>query len=265
MAIVNATPDSFFSGSRIDTLHHIENSLKYVKQCISDGAHVIDIGGESTRPGAEPVSLQEELQRVCPLLEALSSLTTIPISIDTMKPEVAYEAIRRGATIINDVTGLSNPKMRQCLKDNPHVAVVIMHMQGEPKTMQVNPCYPNGVVNEVYDFFKQRIRELASEGISTDRIIIDPGVGFGKTLQQNIELMRSVSRFKELGCPVLYGVSRKAWIGALLDRPIDERLPATLAAGALLLEQEVDYLRVHDVRAHTDLLQVVKAFKELPA
>ncbi len=251
MAIINATPDSYFSASRV----LLDSLSERVQKLEQEGADIFDIGGESTRPGAEEVSLNDELRRVLPVIECVRSMSQKPISIDTMKPEVAEEAIQKGVTLINDISGLRDNRMIQLLQRYEHVECVIMHMLETPKTMQNNPTYENGVVQSVYDFFSYKLDELRQKGISPGRIILDPGIGFGKTLQDNLLLMRNVSYFKKIGCRLLYGVSRKLWIRDLLHRTVEERLPGTLAAALFLAQEGVDILRVHDVEAHKDVLK----------
>ncbi len=257
MAILNATPDSYFPDSRIniDTLKLKEIAYK-IQKLEQEGADIFDIGGESTRPGSDPVMCDEELRRVIPLLECTASISKKSISIDTMKAKVAKIAIEKGATIINDVSGLKDQDMRKLLQEHEEVQAVLMHMRGTPKTMQQNPQYEKGVVEEVYDFFAYNLEALEKEGISRSRIILDPGIGFGKSLEDNLNLMRYAHKFHAFGCKLLYGISRKSWLQKFLGRPVEERLPGTISASLSLINQGVQILRVHDVQAHYDAIQV---------
>ncbi len=255
MAIINMTPDSYFPTSRTnsDTLH-----IK-IEQFIKEGADIFDIGGESTRPQATLIPLDQELSRVLPAIEYIRSITKKPISIDTMKPTVAELAIQKGATIVNDITGFQDRTMRKVLQNHPDVHAVLMHIAGDSKTMHSNIIGSNLAVTTVYDFFASQLELLEKEGIIRSRIILDPGIGFSKDLDGNLNLIRNASLFKKLECRLLYGISRKSWIHQLLNRPLAERLPATLAASQFLLNSGVDILRVHDVQAHKDLIETMHA------
>lgn len=254
MAVINITPDSYYQPSRKLGVHQDEFK-NYIISLETEGADIFDVGGESSRPGATPVSLEEELSRVLPIIEQLRDHTKKPISIDTMKPQVAEKALRLGVDIINDIRGLIDPDMRTLLLSYPHAKAVVMHMQNNPQNMQKAPHYPEGVVSSVYDFFARQLDLLEQEGVDRSRIILDPGIGFGKTLNDNILLMKNVGMFQRLGCELMYGVSRKLWIQALLGRPVDERLPGTLAAALFLAEQGVTVLRVHDIKEHKNLFK----------
>ena len=243
MGILNVTPDSFSDGGRLldpDAL------ARQVERMVAEGADILDIGGESTRPGADPVSLDEELHRVVPAVQCARAITDLPISVDTTKAAVARAALEAGATMVNDISGVRmDPEMVAVLRDH-QVPVVVMHMQGTPRDMQVDPRYGD-VVEEILDFFRERLAWLEEQGVDRSRVILDPGIGFGKRLEHNLRILRSVGRFKSLGCPVLIGHSRKSFLGMLLDLPVEERDWATAVVSALCVLQGADILRVHDV------------------
>ena len=250
--ILNLTPDSFFDGGKYK---NVESAIHAVKEMIRHKVWCIDIGGESTRPGAEPVSIEEELQRVLPIITAIQNLD-VRISIDTYKSEVAERAICSGAKIINDISGLRfDPDMVK-VAAKYKVPVIIMHIHGTPKTMQKTPKY-HDVVKEVFEFFEEKIDYAQTNGIQHDNIIIDPGIGFGKDLEHNIQLIQHAHEFRKLGCPLLYGVSRKSFIGKILDRTVNERLAGSLASTAFLFHQKVEYIRVHDTKETADLIQLL--------
>lgn len=256
MGILNATPDSFYTDSRLlDPTEAAERAVGMVE----DGADIIDIGGESTRPGSEYVQLDVELARVVPLVGAIRARTDVPLSIDTRKAEVARQALDAGADMINDISALrSDPSMGETAVSFG-VPIVLMHMQGTPSTMQENPHYED-VLEEVIEELKERAAEAERLGITTDRIIIDPGVGFGKRVRDNLDLIRGIPKIREIGYPVLIGLSRKGFLGALTGgRPIEERLAATIAANAYALLAGADILRVHDVREASDMRRVLRA------
>jgi dihydropteroate synthase len=259
MGIVNVTPDSFSDGGRFAaTAAAVEHGLELVRQ----GADLLDIGGESTRPGATPVPLEEELRRVVPVVQKLAELTTVPLSVDTSKAAVARAALEAGAHIINDVTALrGDPEM-------PDVAaafaagVILMHMQGTPQTMQLNPTYED-VVAEVAGFLEARLRAVADQGIAGEQVVLDPGIGFGKTREHNIRLLAHLEELQKLGRPVCLGVSRKGFLGRLLDRPLDQRLAGSLAAACHAMGRHAaQILRVHDVAATRDAVVVYRALEE---
>ena len=255
MGILNVTPDSFSDGGRFVT---IDTALRQVDRMLADGADIIDIGGESTRPGAASVDVTEELQRTIPVIKAIRSHSDAAISIDTSKSEVMREAVEAGANMINDVTALSDDQTMQ-LAAELDVPVCLMHMQGEPRTMQVSPDYPDGVVAEVLRYLSDHIDAAIAAGISRQNIVIDPGFGFGKTLQHNYELLAHLERFTQLGCKLLVGISRKSMIGNLLQVDVDERLSGSLAAAVMAAERGADILRVHDVRETVQALKVWQA------
>lgn len=244
MGILNVTPDSFSDGGRfLSPDAAVERALAMEKE----GADIIDVGGESSRPGAEPVPVEEELRRVLPVLERLRGKLRIPISIDTTKAEVAEAALRAGASIVNDISALRFDPAMAPLVAKFGAGLVLMHMLGTPKTMQQAPHYED-VVTEVRDFLAERAQYAQSQGIPREAIAVDPGIGFGKTVEHNLELLRRLPELVELGFPVLVGPSRKSFIGAILGLGVEERLEGTLAACAVAVVRGADILRVHDVK-----------------
>ena len=253
MGILNVTPNSFSDGGRY---FNLPRALEHAKQMIRDGADIIDIGGESTRPGALPVRVGDELARVLPLVEALAG-SNIAVSVDTRKPEVMRQAIAAGASMINDVTALRAPDALETVAA-ADVGVCLMHMQGEPRTMQNAPGYTN-VVSEVRDFLVERAEACVVAGIARESIVLDPGYGFGKRLVHNLALIRDLPVFVTTGYPVLMGVSRKSSLGEITGRAVDQRLAASLAAGLACVARGARLLRVHDVRETVDALKVWSA------
>jgi dihydropteroate synthase len=252
MGIVNVTPDSFSDGGQYASP---EMAIAHGLELIRQGADLLDIGGESTRPGSHPVPEDEELRRVLPVVEALTQQTTVPLSIDTSKPEVARACLSAGAYIINDITALADLALA-AIASSTGAGVILMHMQGTPQTMQVNPSYQD-VVAEIGRFFEERLHQLAQLGIAGERVVLDPGIGFGKTLEHNLEILARLHEFQRLGRPVCLGVSRKGFIGRLLDRPVDQRLAGSLAALAFALSRRsVQIIRVHDVAATVDVVHL---------
>jgi dihydropteroate synthase len=244
MGVVNVTPDSFSDGGRFDdTDKAVTHGLELVRQ----GADLLDIGGESTRPGAGPVSVDEELRRVLPVVEALARQTAVPIAVDTSKASVARQCLERGAQVINDVTALSGDADMANVVGQFHAGVVLMHMQGTPATMQEKPHYDN-VVAELLRFFRRRLKACRAAGIQASRVAIDPGIGFGKALEHNLTILARLKELQRLGQPVLLGVSRKGFIGTILNRPVGERLIGSLAAICYAAASgAVQVVRVHDV------------------
>jgi dihydropteroate synthase len=242
MGIVNVTPDSFSDGGRFLAP---DLAIAHARELAGDGADLLDVGGESTRPGAREVSAEEELGRVAPVLEGIRDLE-VPISIDTSKAAVAEAALDRGAEIVNDVTALRHEPALAGLCAARECLVVLMHMQGTPRTMQENPTYAD-VVDDVKAFLAERIRFAVGEGIAEERIWVDPGIGFGKTVAHNLELLRRLGELRELGRPVVVGTSRKRFIGELTGRDVDDRLGGTIASNVIALRAGADVLRVHDV------------------
>jgi dihydropteroate synthase len=259
MAIVNVTPDSFSDGGRfVSVSAAVDQALVLAGQ----GTDILDIGGESTRPGAEPVGLQQELERVVPVIERLRGAVDVPISIDTTKAEVARQALQAGATIVNDVSGLTfDPEMTPVCADSD-CGVICMHIRGTPQTMQQDPRYDD-VVAEVARHLSERIESLVAAGIDRDRIAIDPGIGFGKTAEHNVQILSHIASFRALGRPVLIGHSRKSFLKKLIGRPIDVRLAGTIGVAIAAAMQSVDILRVHDVAPVRDALQAWKALADL--
>lgn len=258
MGILNVTPDSFSDGGEAIKL---DSAVKKGLQLIEEGADILDIGGESTRPGAEPVSVEEELHRVIPAIEALSAQTPIPISIDTTKAEVARQAIRAGAVIINDISGLTFDPAMIPLAAETKAGVICMHILGTPQTMQDHPEYED-VVSDLKTWFGERLQALLDSGIESERIVLDPGVGFGKTAEHNLEILSRIQEFKDLGYPVLIGHSRKRFLSKLLGRSVEERLAGTVGVSIALADQSVDILRLHDVATNRDALSAWRAIAE---
>lgn len=254
MGVLNTTPDSFSDGGR---WLNLESALAHALEMVSAGADIIDIGGESTRPGADPIPINMEIDRVIPLITRLRTESDVPISIDTSKPEVMREAVHHGAGLINDVNALrSMGAMEQAA--SLQVPVCLMHMGGEPRTMQESPQYGD-VVEDVTRFLLDRVSACEAAGIARTSIILDPGFGFGKTLQHNIELFRALPRLCNLGFPVLVGLSRKSMLGRITGRPATERMPASIAAAVLAVIHGASLVRVHDVSETADALRVLAA------
>lgn len=255
MGIINVTPDSFSDGG---LFFDPDRAIEYGLKLESEGADILDIGGESTRPGSLPVPLEEEINRVIPVIKGLSAHVKIPISIDTYKSRVAELAIQAGASIINDVSALrfDNNMINTAIEYNTQV--VLMHILGTPQDMQKNPVYKD-VVQDVYDFLKERIEYAEKCGIKRDNIIIDTGIGFGKRLKDNISLIRNLDKFSGLSCPVLIGASRKSFIGEILDVPVQERTYGTAAVTALAITRGANIIRVHDVKAMKQVAKMTDA------
>jgi dihydropteroate synthase len=257
MGVVNVTPDSFSDGAGIvDQAGAVENGLRLV----AEGADLLDVGGESSRPGAEPVPLGEELRRVIPVVEGLADSAGVPISVDTTKAEVARQALRAGASIINDIRGLGgDPELARLLIESD-AGVVLMHMAGTPQTMQIDPRYDDVVV-EVRDALARRADWVESLGIARSRIAIDPGIGFGKTLEHNLELLRNLGQFATLGCTLLVGASRKGFLERLTGRPVGQRMTASVVSSLAALAQGARVVRVHDVGPMVDAIKVWEALR----
>jgi dihydropteroate synthase len=250
MGVVNVTPDSFSDGG----LHaEAKAAVAHARRLIDEGADILDIGGESTRPGAAPVTLDEERRRVLPLLESLAG-GSVPISVDTRKPQLMREAVAAGAAMVNDVTALSAPGALDAVAKAP-VAVCLMHMQGDPGTMQANPSYQD-VVREVRSYLAGRVAAAEAAGIARDRIVVDPGFGFGKTVEHNLSLLRALAEFRTMGVALLAGLSRKAMLGKVTGRGPLERVHASVAAALLAVQNGAQIVRVHDVAATRDTLAV---------
>ena len=258
MGILNVTPDSFSDGGKFNSY---DNALLQAQQMISDGATIIDIGGESTRPGAPEVAAEQECERVIPVLKALKERFDIVVSVDTSKALVMKEAIEQGAGIINDVRALQNDGALT-VAASCDLPICLMHMQGLPRTMQQNPQYSD-VVEDIMRFFNERIAVCEHAGIAKERLIVDPGFGFGKTLEQNYQLLAHLHQFDNLGLPVLSGTSRKSMIGNLLDRTVDERLAGSLTTAIIAAQQGAKIIRVHDVKETVDAICILEAAKQL--
>ena len=254
MGILNVTPDSFSDGGQYD---NFDQAVRQAATMVEGGAAIIDIGGESTRPGAGSVDVQQELDRVIPVIEAVRSITDVPISIDTSKAEVMREAISAGAGMINDVCALQGQGALQAATDL-QVPVCLMHMRGEPRTMQQNPEYDD-VVAEVADFLESRVAACEAAGLSEEMLILDPGFGFGKTHIHNVELLANLRQLRVRGRPMLVGVSRKSTLGDLTEREVHERMPASVAAAVVAVMNGADIIRAHDVQATVDALKIAQA------
>ncbi|WP_299079217.1 dihydropteroate synthase [uncultured Paraglaciecola sp.] len=253
MGILNVTPDSFSDGGAFDVL---ENALTQAELMLSEGADIIDIGGESTRPGAKDVSLQQELDRVIPVIEAIKQRFDTVISIDTSKAHVMTAAVKAGAGLINDVRALQEPSALAAAA-NAKVPVCLMHMQGQPREMQHNPRYGD-VVQDVMQFLQQRIERCLEAGIAQSQLIVDPGFGFGKSLEHNYQLLANLEVFQQLNVPVLAGMSRKSMLGNLLNRDVEQRLAGNIAVATVALQKRAQIIRVHDVKETVDAVKVTQ-------
>ena len=258
MGVVNVTPDSFFDGGRY---FDAEAAVAHAIRLVEEGADLLDIGAESTRPGADVVSEAEECRRAIPVVTAVAKAVTIPISIDTSKATVAQAALEAGAVLVNDVTALRGDPAMVDVVARTGAGIVLMHMPGTPRTMQQDPHYDD-VVGEISNFFEERIRFAMAHGIVRRQIILDPGIGFGKLLGHNLMLLAQLRRFMQFECPLLVGVSQKAFLGQLVDRPVQERQWATAAAVAMAVDRGAGILRVHDVRGMKDVVQVTAAISQ---
>jgi len=254
MGVLNVTPDSFYHGGRST---EISAALDHAARLVRDGADILDVGGESTRPGAEPVSAQTELDRVIPVIERLHREFDLPVSIDTRRAQVMREAVAAGATMINDVYALRGEGALEAATELK-VQVCLMHMLGAPRTMQEAPTY-NDVVVDVQQFLNERIDACLTAGIAETNIIVDPGFGFGKTLEHNLSLLRNLDEIAGLGFPVLVGMSRKSMLGQILDKGVDQRLYGSLALAVLARQNGAAIIRVHDVAPTVDTLTVLEA------
>jgi dihydropteroate synthase len=254
MGIVNVTPDSFSDGGQYSST---EKAVDHALQLVEEGADILDIGGESTRPGATPVSLEDELARVLPVIEQLAQRTTVPLSIDTYKPQVMRAAIAAGADIVNDVRALQEPGALEIVADS-RAGVCLMHMQGTPQTMQQDPHYDD-VVAEVNAFLAARLAAAEAAGIARERVVLDPGFGFGKKTQHNLQLLQEIGQTLALGRPLLVGLSRKSVLGQITGGDVNARLHASLAASVISVMKGARIVRVHDVKATADALKVTAA------
>ena len=257
MGVVNCTPDSFFPGSRTATL---EAAVARALEMVEAGADILDIGGESTRPGSDPVPLEQELERVIPVIEQVRRRADVLISIDTRKAAVAQRALDAGADLVNDISSLrSDPAMAPLVAERG-VPAVLMHMRGEPKTMQEAPYYRDTVA-EVRNELAEAVGRAEAAGIARNRLIVDPGIGFGKRLEDNLLLLRDLKALRALGCPIMIGVSRKAFIGRILELPVEDRLAGTIVANTVAVLSGADLLRVHDVPPAVQLVLLIDALR----
>ena len=257
MGIVNVTPDSFSDGGHFDSL---DTALAHARRLAAEGTDILDIGGESTRPGAEPVDAEAEIERVVPVIQAIRAGLDVPLSIDTMKAEVMRAAVAAGASMINDVNALRDPDALAAAAELG-VPVCIMHMQGEPRTMQQNPQYSD-VVDDLLVFFRERVATCLEAGIAERNLVLDPGFGFGKSLEHNLKLLDRFGRFREFGLPLLAGLSRKSMLGKITGREdADQRVAASVAGAVLAAERGADILRVHDVAETVDAVKVIHALR----
>jgi len=255
MGVLNVTPDSFSDGGRY---LEPERAIARAREMVAEGAAVIDVGGESTRPGSAPVGVDEELRRVIPVVGALAKELPVPVSVDTSTPEVMRRACAAGAGLINDVRALQRRGAIEAAAETG-APVCLMHMRGEPRTMQDHPRYDDDVVAEVCEFLEQRARACEAAGIGRARLLIDPGFGFGKALGHNLRLLNNLDRVAAIGLPVVVGLSRKSMIGNVLDAPVERRLHGSLAAAVLAVARGARLVRAHDVRAHVEALRVTEA------
>lgn len=256
MGVLNVTPDSFSDGGKFNDM---DAALVQAQKMLDQGASIIDVGGESTRPGAAKVSLQEELDRVCPVVEKLVSESEAIVSVDTSTPEVMRESLSLGAGMINDVRAFSREGAIDAVAES-EAMLCVMHMQGEPQTMQESPSYQK-VVDDVCAYLRGRANALKLHGVESGRIVVDPGFGFGKTLEHNLALLNHVGKFLELDYPVLIGLSRKSMFGAILDKPVDQRLYASIAGAVVAARQGAHIVRVHDVAETADAVRVINALR----
>lgn len=257
MGVLNVTPDSFSDGGQFTS---VELALRHARQMHSEGAAILDVGGESTRPGAAEVSEQEEIDRVVPVVEALAKDIPLPVSVDTSKPAVMRAAAAAGAAMINDIRALQLEDALETAVDL-QLPVCLMHMQGSPQTMQSSPDYVD-VVDEVTEFLRQRVADCQDSGLAKELLIVDPGFGFGKTPQQNMQLLANLAQLREIGCPILIGVSRKSTLGVITGRDVDDRLAAGLAAATAAVLAGASIVRAHDVAATVDAVRVASCLMQ---
>ncbi len=258
VGVLNVTPDSFSDGG---LYNRVDKALKHAESLIEAGADLLDIGGESSRPFSKPVPVEEELSRVIPVIKAIRKHFDIPISVDTYKAKVAEEAILEGANLINDISALRfDPKMKEVVA-NHKVPVILMHMKGTPQTMQINPFYED-VIKEIKEFFFERIKVAEDAGIKREKIILDPGIGFGKRFEDNLRIIKEVNSFFELGYPIMLGPSRKSFLGQILNKEPRERDIGTMAVVALAAYKGVHLIRVHNVEMACDTIKVIQSIRE---
>ena len=259
MGILNCTPDSFFPNSRSAT---IKDAMKSAHEMIEAGVDIMDVGGESTRPGAEPVSAEEEIRRVIPVIQALRAESDVVVSVDTRKKEVAERALDAGADIINDISGMRHNEDLARLVARRKVPVILMHMRGTPRTMQKNPFYRN-TISEILRELQQSVAAAIGAGIGPEMIIIDPGIGFGKRIQDNLRIIKELASLKSLNFPILVGLSRKGFIGEILDRPVEKRLVGTVTANTLAILNGANIIRVHDVADAVEMVKIIDSVRRL--
>lgn len=258
MGVLNVTPDSFFDGGKYATQ---EKAIDHALRMVEDGADIIDVGGESSRPFSTPVSIDEEIKRVVPVIEGIRGRSDIPISVDTCKARVAREACRAGADIVNDISGLMHdPRMADTVSAL-NVQAVIMHMKGTPETMQVEPCYDD-VITDISSFFEERIQFAISKGIARGNIVLDPGIGFGKRMEDNLKIIKHLNAFKRFDLPLLVGTSMKSFIGKITAATMKGRAEGTLASIAIAVWNGADVVRVHDVKKAKKIVKLVEAIRE---
>jgi len=256
MGILNVTPDSFFDQGKF---FQVENAVDRAMQMIQEGVDIIDIGGESTRPGSDAVNEKDELDRVIPTINSIRSKSDVAISIDTMKPRVAAEAIKAGATMINDVGGFRDQAMIDVAVE-ANVPICVMHMKGTPKTMQLDPHYEEGIVLHLIRWFDERMNSLIKAGIKEKNIILDPGIGFGKTVDDNLQIIHNLPKFKAIGYPLLLGASRKCFMSKILNQTTAQLLAPTVAINTLAVLSHVDIIRVHDVKEHRMVIDLLDKY-----
>ena len=258
MGILNVTPDSFYDGGRYTT---VDRALSHVEQMVKDGADIIDVGGESTRPGSSEVTIQQEMDRVCPVVERISHEFNIPISIDTQKSKVAEEVLKSGASIVNDISGLRHDNQMPEIIAKYDAYCIIMHIRGTPNTMQMDTVYSD-LLLDIKEFLLKSIAIAKKSNIADHKIIIDPGIGFGKSLEQNYSIIHNISFLKKMGYPVLIGLSRKSLIGKLYSTE-EDRLPATIALNSIAVYNGADIIRVHDVKEHKLMIEPLKILQKV--
>ncbi len=261
MGILNCTPDSFYPASRAAT---IKDAMKSAREMIGAGVDIVDVGGESTRPGSEPVPEEEEIRRVIPVIQALRAESDVLVSVDTRKKEVADRALDAGADIINDISGLRHNEELARLVARRKVPVILMHMRGTPKTMQKNPYYKN-TISEILRELQQAVAAAIGAGIGPEMIIVDPGIGFGKRMQDNLRIIRELASLKSLAFPILVGLSRKGFIGEILDRPVEKRLIGTITANTLAVLNGANIIRVHDVADAVEMVKIIDSVRRIGA
>ncbi len=258
MGVLNVTPDSFSDGG----IFSGDVAIEHARRMVAEGADIIDIGGESTRPGSDPVPMEEEMSRIEGVLEAVVAMD-VPVSVDTTNAEVARFALDAGAAMVNDVSACRfDPDMAPLVAERG-CPLVLMHMLGMPKDMQDDPRYPRGVIEEITEFFRQRLEDVSTAGVDRDQVILDPGIGFGKTVEHNLQILRNLGAFREIGPPLLVGVSRKRFIGQITGRAVDDRQAGSLAAALIAANHGAAILRVHDVADTVAGLRVMQALRKV--